>query len=95
MGNLPVRRMEFIFFSWSTLSSPNKDFTSKLVVNGHDIVVVAVDNDLTKDSLAGSTSAVVQLRRGESTWIKVVEGAYIARDWATISVSAFTGFLIY
>ncbi|VDI71087.1 Hypothetical predicted protein [Mytilus galloprovincialis] len=44
------------FFSWSSLSSPNKDFTSKLVVNGHDIVAVVVDNDLTKDALAGSNS---------------------------------------
>ncbi|CAG2240980.1 unnamed protein product [Mytilus edulis] len=80
-GKFTCKEDGVYFFSWSSLSSPNKDFTSKLVVNGHDIVAVVVDNDLTKDALAGSNSAVFQLRRGESAWIKVVEGAYIARAW--------------
>ncbi|XP_071171990.1 heavy metal-binding protein HIP-like [Mytilus edulis] len=94
-GKFTCKEDGLYFFSWSTLSYPNKDFTSKLVVNGHDIVAVVVDNDLTKDALAGSNSAVVQLRQGESAWIEVLEGAYIEDEWLAAPVSAFTGFLIY
>jgi len=81
-------------FSWTTLSSPNKDFTSVLITSGLDVVKNVVDTDNTADTLSSSSTVVVRMRKGEQTWISVVDGDQLTATWNSTPSSMFSGFKI-
>ena len=81
-------------FSWTTLSSPNKDFTSVLITSGRDVVKNVVDTNNTADTLSSSSTVVVRMRKGEQTWISVVDGDQLTATWNSTPSSMFSGFKI-
>jgi complement C1q subcomponent subunit C len=81
-------------FSWTTVSSPEKDLTTELITSGSRVARNLVDNDKTDDFLSSSSTVVVRMRKGEQTWISVVKGDQLTAEWSTVPTSMFSGFKI-
>jgi complement C1q subcomponent subunit C len=81
-------------FSWTTVSSPEKDLTTELITSGSRVARNLVDNDKTDDYLSSSSTVVVRMRKGEQTWISVVKGDQLTAEWSTVPTSMFSGFKI-
>ena len=81
-------------FSWTTVSSPEKDLTTELITSGSRVARNLVDNDKTDDFLSSSSTVVVRMRKGEQTWISVVTGDQLTAEWSTVPTSMFSGFKI-
>jgi complement C1q subcomponent subunit C len=81
-------------FSWTTVSSPEKDLTTELITSGSRVARNLVDNDKTDDFLSSSSTVVVRMRKGEQTWISVVKGVQLTAEWSTVPTSMFSGFKI-
>ena len=81
-------------FSWTTLSSPNQDFTTVLITNGRYVVQNVVDTDKTADTLSSSSTVIVRMRKGEQTWISVAVGDQLTATWNAMPASMFSGFKI-
>jgi complement C1q subcomponent subunit C len=81
-------------FSWTTVSSPEKDLTTELITSGSHVARNLVDNDKTDDYLSSSSTVVVRMRKGEQTWISVVKGDQLTAEWSTVPTSMFSGFKI-
>ena len=81
-------------FSWTTLSGPKKDLTTELITSGSRVARNVVDTDKTDDFLSSSSTVVVRMRKGEQTWISVVNGVHMLAQWGSLPSSMFSGFKI-
>ena len=81
-------------FSWTMVSSPKQDLTTDLITSGNRVARNAVDTDETDDYLSSSSTVVVRMRKGEQTWIRVVQGDQLTAQWDSVPSSMFSGFKI-